>query len=312
MGIAWERADYLEKHVEQIGIAGTGRMGTAIGGRLVAAGFELTVWNRTPQRAAALAERGARIVSTPRELAERCDIVLTLLTDDRALEAVYGGPDGLLSAGVAGKLFIEMSTVRSATVERLAAAAIQRGAGFVDAPVSGSIAPARAGQLLALVGGTDADVERARPVLQAFSRRVAHVGPAGSGTTMKLVLNMPMAVYWQGLSEALAMGAQAGLELATMLELIADSGAAIGALKPKIPQMLGQAGEVGFPITGVRKDLLAMVETGQRYGVPMPAGSAALLGFMAATAAGRGDDDFAAYVQHFIDTVRASQSEGAG
>ncbi len=296
--------------MEQIGIAGTGRMGTAIGGRLLAAGFELMVWNRTPRRTDSLADAGARLARTPSDLAQSCDVVLTLLTDDRALEAVFSGPDGLLTADVAGKLFVEMSTVRSATIERLAATTVERGAGFVDAPVSGSLAPARAGQLLALAGGADADVERARPVLAAFSRRIAHVGPAGSGTTMKLVLNMPMAVYWQGLSEALAMGAQAGLELATMLELIADSGAAIGALKPKIPQMLGQAGEVGFSITGVRKDLLAMIETGQRHGVPMPAGSAALACFMAATAAGRGDEDFAVYIQHYIDAVRASTGAG--
>lgn len=294
--------------MEHIGIAGTGRMGTAIGGRLLAAGFRLTVWNRTRRRTAALAAAGASIAQTPRELAGSCDVVVTLLTDDRALETVYRGPEGLLVGDVAGKLFVDMSTVRSATIERLAAAALDRGAGFVDAPVSGSLAPARAGQLLALVGGSGADVERARPVLEAFCRRIAHVGPAGSGTTMKLVLNMPMAVYWQGLSEALAMGVQSGLDLGTMLELIADSGAAIGALKPKIPQMLGQAGEVGFSITGVRKDLLAMIETGQRYGVPMPAGSAALACFMAVTSAGHGDEDFAAYAQHYIDAVRRSNT----
>lgn len=296
--------------MEPIGIAGAGRMGTAIGGRLLAAGFALSVWNRTPQRAATLVAKGARPAATPSELVQASDVVLTLLTDDRALEAVYNGSDGLLSGNVAGTLFVEMSTVRSTTVERLAMAAAQAGAGFVDAPVSGSVAPARAGQLLALVGGSVADVERVRPVLETFARRVVHLGPAGSGTTMKLVLNMPMAVYWQGLAEALAMGSQAGLDLAMMLELIADSGAAIGALKPKIPQMLGQAGEVGFAITGVRKDLLAMIETGQRYGVPMPAGSAALASFMAATAAGHGDQDFAAYVQHYIDAVRASTGAG--
>jgi 3-hydroxyisobutyrate dehydrogenase-like beta-hydroxyacid dehydrogenase len=115
-----------------------------------------------------------------------------------------------------------------------------------------------------------------------------------------------MAIYWQGLAEALALGSQHGLDLATMLDLIADSPAAIGALRAKIPAILGDVGEVAFDVTGVRKDLLAMIESGQRVGVPMPAASAALISFMAATAAGRGGDDLAALIPHYLAAVRAT------
>lgn len=292
--------------MERIGIAGIGRMGAAIGERLLAAGFSLTAWNRTPQRAEALIAQGAKQAATPRVLAESCDIVLTLLTHDAAIEEVYLGPDGLLSGEVHGRLFLEMSTVRTRTIQQLAEAVSARGAALVDSPISGTVGPARAGQLLALVGGAEADVARARPVQEAFCRRIAHMGPVGSGITMKLALNLPMAVYWQALAEAAAMGVRFGLDLETMLDLISDSPAGLPALRPKIPAMLGANEDVSFDITGVRKDLLAMIETGQSMSVPMPAASAALLGFMAQTAAGHGSEDIARFIPQYIASVRAT------
>lgn len=297
--------------MERIGIVGIGRMGAAIAGRIINAGYPLTVWNRTLSRAEALREHGARIAATPRALAEACDIVLTLLTDDAAIDAVYHGADGLLAGHVAGTLFVEMSTVRTATILRLAPAIVERGAALIDSPVSGTVGPAREGQLLALVGGDARDVARAQPILATFCRRIVHLGPNGSGTTMKLALNLPMAIYWQALAEALALGSQFGLDLATMLDLIADSPAALRALGPKIPVILGARGEVAFDVTGVRKDLLAMIETGQSVGVPMPAASAALLSFTAATAAGIGAEDLAALVPHYVKSVRAATGKEA-
>ncbi len=292
--------------MERIGLVGLGRMGTAIGERLLAAGLPLVVWNRTPGRAEALVTVGATLAPSLPELAATCTVVLTILTDDAAIQAVYNPVDGLLAADVSGRLFVEMSTVRTNTIQRLGQTLAARGAALVDAPLSGSLVPARQGQLLALVGGTAQDVARVQPVLGTFCRRVAHLGPTGSGTTMKLVLNLPMAIYWQGLAEALALGSQFGLELAPMLELIVDSQAAIGALRPKIPAMLGEPGEVAFDVTGVRKDLLAMIETGQSLGVPMPAASAALINCMAATAAGKGQADFAELIPYYIAAVRAA------
>jgi 3-hydroxyisobutyrate dehydrogenase-like beta-hydroxyacid dehydrogenase len=182
---------------------------------------------------------------------------------------------------------------------------------MLDAPVSGTLEPARQGQLMTLVGGAAADLERARPALAAFSRRIAHMGGAGAGTTMKLVLNMPMAVFWVALGEALAMGRQHGLELAAMLDIILDSPVALPALRGKAPLLLGAPHEVAFDVTGVRKDLLAMIATAQHAGVPTPTGSAALAGFAAATAAGYGERDLTFVIEYLIAVAETTYPAGA-
>lgn len=294
----------------RVGFVGLGRMGQALVPRLLDAGFPVVVWNRTPAKAAAVLEHGATSAPSLPELSQAADIILTMLTDDNAVEAVYSPVDGLLADDVAGRLFVEMSTIRPDTIKRIAALIMDRRAALLDAPVSGTVGPARAGKLLALVGGAAADVERARPVFETFCRRIAHVGPSSSGTTMKLALNMPMAVYWQALAEALTMGVQSGLDLAQMLDLIADSPAAIGALRAKIPAILGQNDEIGFDVTGVRKDLLAMTATGQLLGTPTPAASAALLTYAAASATEWGHQDLAHLVNYYIAMVRETTGGG--
>lgn len=289
--------------MERVGFAGLGRMGQAMAGRLLAAGFPLTVYNRTPSRADALLGAGAAWAATPAELAARSDIIFTILTDDAAVEQVFRGPSGLLTANVPGRLFIEMSTIRTATILALAGAVEQRGARLLDAPVSGTVAPARAGQLLVLAGGRAADLERARPALEAFGRRIVHIGGQGAGTTMKLVLNMTMACFWGALAESLAVGQQFGLDLVTMLDIYLDSPVALPALRGKAPLLLGEEQEVAFDVTGVRKDLLAMIATAQDAGVPAPVASAALAHFAAATAAGYGEHDLAFLVEYLADVA---------
>jgi 3-hydroxyisobutyrate dehydrogenase len=292
--------------MERIGLIGLGRMGQAMAGRLIAAGFPLVVHNRTRAKAADLLERGATWAATPAELAGQADIILTILTDDHAVEQVFGGPRGLLAADCPGRLFIEMSTIRTATIHALGPQVEVRGARLLDVPVSGTLEPARNGQLLGLAGGRADDLARAQPVLAALCRRVVHLGPSGSGTTMKLALNLPMAIFWAGLAEAMAIGAQFGLDTEQMLDVYLDSPVALPALRAKAPLMRGAAHEVGFDVTGVRKDLLAMVATGQDVGVPMPAGSAALSVFAAATAAGYAEQDLIAVVEYVTRMVQAS------
>ncbi|HEU5101768.1 MAG TPA: NAD(P)-dependent oxidoreductase [Roseiflexaceae bacterium] len=295
--------------MERIGFAGLGRMGQAMAGRLLAAGFPLAVYNRTRAKAEDLLARGAAWAETPALLSERADIVLTILTDDRAVEQVYGGQYGLLSDDCAGKLFVEMSTIRTATIQELRPLVEARGARLLDAPVSGTLEPARQGQLLAMVGGSAEDLDRARPALEVLCRRIAHMGPSGSGTTMKLALNMPMAIFWAGLAEAMVMGGQFGLDRAQMLDVYLDSPVALPALRLKAPLLLGAPHEVAFDVTGVRKDLLAMIATGQDAGVPMPAGSAALALFAGATAAGYGERDLITVVEYLYELVRESFGE---
>jgi 3-hydroxyisobutyrate dehydrogenase len=295
--------------MERVALLGLGRMGQAIGGRLLDAGFPLSLHNRTPARAEALLARGATWADSPAALATGADLILTILTDDRAVQRVYLGEGGLLAGDAGGKLFVEMSTIRTATIAGLRPEVERRGARLLDAPVSGTVEPARRGELFAMVGGEPEDLERARPALETFCRRIAHMGPSGAGTTMKLVLNMPMAVFWAALAESLAIGTQHGLELEQMLAVFLDSPVALPALRAKAPLLLGAEHEVAFDVSGVRKDLLAMIATGQDVGVPTPAGSAALAHFAAATAAGFGERDLVFIVEYMAAVARRTFPE---
>lgn len=289
--------------MERIGFVGLGRMGQAMAGRLLDASFPLTVYNRTRAKGQELVQRGAAWAETPAALTEQADIVMSILTDDRAVLDVFTGEHGLLAGDVRGKLFVEMSTIRTMTINTLRPQIEARGARLLDAPVSGTLEPARQGQLLVLVGGAAADLARAQPALATLGRRVAHVGPSGAGTTMKLVLNLPMAIFWAGLAEAMTIGRQHGIDDATMLDLILDSPVALPALRFKVPLLLGAPHEVAFDVTGVRKDLLAMIATGQEVGVPMPTSSAALAHFAAAAAAGFAEHDLVYVVEYLSQMV---------
>ena len=292
--------------MEQIGIIGLGRMGVAMAERLLAAGFALTVFNRTQAKAEPLLARGATWAASPQQLAAKTDMILTILTDDKAVEHVYNGSEGLLRANLTGKLLIEMSTIRTATVLALLPQVQARGGRMLDAPVSGTLQPARDGQLLFMVGGQTEDLARATPVFDVLGRRTVHLGGNGAGTTMKLALNLPMAIFWAGLAEAMAMGERLGLDREQMLSVYLDSPVALPALRMKAPLLLGEQQEVAFDVTGVRKDLLAMIATGQDAAVPMPTSAAALAHFAAATAAGYGGKDLSAVVEYVAAMVAAS------
>jgi 3-hydroxyisobutyrate dehydrogenase len=279
----------------RLGVAGLGRMGRAFAEVLSEAGEPVLVWNRTPGRT-----EGLRAVESPGALARSCDIILTSLTHDEAVEAVYRD---LLLAPIAGKLFIETSTIRPETLRRIARDIEAEGGAVIDAPVSGGPAVVRAGGCFAFVGGADDAVARARPVLARFCRRIEHLGPVGQGMVMKLVANLPIGIYFQGLAEALSLGRQNGLDLERMLNIMVDTPGALPLLPRKVPAILGAEGEIPFDIAGVRKDLLAMVAAAIAAGVPTPAATAALTGFAAATAAGWGDRDFAQIIRFWDEAM---------
>jgi 3-hydroxyisobutyrate dehydrogenase len=283
--------------VTRIGFAGLGRMGAAMASRFIDAGYQVTVWNRTAAKAQPLVALGARQAATPHELASQSDIVISMLGDDRSVHDLYMGAQGFLSGEVAGKLFIDMTTVRPDTARGLGAAAVSRGACFIDAPVSGTVAPAKAGQLLALVGASQADLTRARPLLDVLCRRIVHAGPVGQGALLKYAVNLPLAIYWQALAEACALAVRGGLDLKLVLETIADSSAALAVLKLKTPAILGEPGPVAFDVASMQKDVLGMLETGGRLGVPMPAASAALGTYAAAADHALASEDAVAIVR---------------
>src|ERR1700756_19034 len=217
----------------KLGIAGIGKMGAAIAARLIEAGHDVTVWNRTPEKAKAVP--GAKNAASPAELAQHNEAVISILTDAAALDAVYNGPSGLLHGKVAGKLFIDMSTVLPATEIALARAVRAKGAAFVECPVGGSTGPARQGKLIGLMGAETADAARARPILEHLCRRLEHAGPVGSGSVLKFTINLPLMVYWQALGEALAMARAVAIDPDRLMDLLSDTSGAANVLKVRAP-----------------------------------------------------------------------------
>jgi 3-hydroxyisobutyrate dehydrogenase len=259
----------------QIGIAGLGKMGSAIGQRLIEVGHDLAVWNRSPEKARPLANAGAKVATNPADVARNAQTVITILSDAAAIDAVYGGPAGLLAGDVTGKLFIEMSTVAPATETALEEKVRAKGAALVECPVGGTTGPARQGKLIGLMGGEPADIERARPILEHLCRRLEHCGPVGAGAVMKLTINMPLMIYWQALGEALALCRPLGLDPARLMELLADTSGGPNVLKvrgPAVATMLkgGDLGPVTFDIDSAVKDLRTMLGEGKRQGLELP------------------------------------------
>jgi 3-hydroxyisobutyrate dehydrogenase len=280
----------------KIGVCGTGRMGAAIAQRLIAVGHEVGVWNRDAKKTKPLTDAGAKLYASPAELAEGCEAVAVMLLNDAATEAVYRGPNGLLKAELAGKLIIDMSTVRPDTMISVGTAVTQKGAGFVDCPVGGSTAPAREGKLFGLLGGTDADVARAMPLLEQLCRRIEHVGVLGAGSTMKLAVNLPLLVYWQALGESLTICKPLNLPAERLIDILSDTAGAPAAMKGRgavIAKVLGGAplGETAFSLSGAKKDLATAVQFAASIHAELPVAASALACFEEAEAAGLGDAD---------------------
>ena len=280
----------------KIGVCGTGRMGSAIAQRLMSAGHEVGVWNRNPAKAKSLADAGARLLASPAELVEGCDVTIVMLLNDAATEAVYHAPKGILKARLAGKLVIDMSTVRPDTMKSAGTSALQGGAAFVECPVGGSVAPAKEGKLLGLVGGTQADVARAMPILEQLCRRIEHVGDLGSGSMMKLAVNLPLLVYWQALGEALTICEPLHLPAERLIDILTDTSGAPAAMKgrgPAIAKALGGAlpGETAFGLNAAKKDLACAVQFAASLHAELPVTASALACYEEAEAAGLGEAD---------------------
>jgi len=280
----------------KIGIAGTGRMGAAIAQRLMGLNHDVAVWNRTPEKTKPLADAGAKVAASPAALADGVEAVITILTDDRAIDALYNGPQGLLSGDARGKLFIEMSTVRPDVEMVLEAKVRQKGAVLVECPVGGTTGPAREGKLFGFAGGADADVARARPLLEQMCRRVEHCGPVGAGTRMKLAINLPLYVYWQALGEALLLCRSLGIEPGRLIDILADTSGASNAIKTRGPSVAAylagrDPGPPAMTVDLVCKDLRTMIGEAKVLGGTLPAAETALKCFEDAAKSGLGSAD---------------------
>ncbi len=258
----------------QIGVAGLGRMGAAIAARLIEVGHTVAVWNRTGDKAKPLVEAGATLATTPEDLIEHSEVVVSILTDAAAIDHVYNGEHGLLVGDVAGKLFIEMSTVRPEIEVALAAVVRAEGAGFVECPVGGTTGPARQGKLFGFMGAEPADAARAKPILDQLCRRLEHVGPVGNGALAKFTINMPLMIYYQALGEALSMARPMGLAPERLLDIICDTSGAPTMMKargPVVARMLqGEDAAVTFTLEGCVKDLQSMQAEGRARGLSLP------------------------------------------
>jgi 3-hydroxyisobutyrate dehydrogenase len=271
-------------------------MGANVAARLIDVGHEVTVWNRTPDKAKPLAQAGAKVAASPAEVAAASEAVITMLTDGKAIDDVYNGPNGLLSGDVKGRLFIEMSTVAPKVETDLAPKVRAKGAALVECPVGGSTAPARNGQLLGLMGAEPADAGRARPLLEQLCRKVVDCGPVGAGAAMKLAINLPLMVAWQAYGEAFAIARSVGWEPKRLLDLFVESNGANNALKMRADMIVKlfehvDPGPTTFSIANGVKDLRTMVATGEALGADMPATKAALASFEEAVKKGFGGGD---------------------
>ncbi len=259
----------------QIGLAGVGRMGVGIAARLQEVGHQVTVWNRSAEKIKPLTALGIKTAATPAELASAVEVVITILTDAAAIDAVYGGAQGLLAGNVKGKLFIEMSTVRPETPKALDEKVRSKGAALVECPVGGSTGPARQGKLLGLCGAEPADFARAKPILDQLCRRVEHCGPVSSGALMKFTINLPLMIYWQALGEALALCRDLKLDPSRLMDLISDTSGGANVLKVRGAAIAAKLkgtdpGPVTFDLDGGMKDMRAMIAEGKSRGVELP------------------------------------------
>ena len=274
-------------------------MGSAIAQRLMGLGHEIAVWNRTPEKNKPLAAAGAKVAATPSQLAASSEAIITILTDAAAIDAAYHARDGLLSGGISGKLFIEMSTVRPETERKLAAKIREKGAVMVECPVGGTVGPAKDGKLFGFVGGEAADVARARPLLDQLCRRVEHVGPIGAGASMKLAINLPLLVFWQAFGEALVLCRSLGLDSARVVDIFADTSGGPNVLKGRGPVLAAalqgkDTGPITVDVDAMRKDLRTMVEEADSLGASLPVTSRALECYDEASGAGLGKSDITA------------------
>lgn len=288
----------------RVAVVGTGRMGAAMAARLRAQAVAVTLFNRTPERAAAVATAtGADLAPTARAAAADADVVLVSLADDAAVESAYTAEDGLVAGLRAGTVVADTSTIAPGTAVRTGDLVRARGCGHLDAPVSGSVSTVESGQLTVLAGGSAADLDRARPVLSRLAARIVHVGPAGAGATIKLAVNGIVHALNQAVSEALVLAEAAGVDRSTAYDVFAASVAGAPFVQYKRAAFEHpDTTPAAFTLDLVGKDLDLLLALATRAGVPMAQAEANRAAVARAVAGGFGDRDMSAIAEHLRQT----------
>jgi 3-hydroxyisobutyrate dehydrogenase-like beta-hydroxyacid dehydrogenase len=280
--------------VGRVGFVGIGIMGSRMAARLLAAGHEVTVWNRTPEKAAKLVESGAALAATPALAAEGKDICFTNMADGAALKAVCLGPDGVLKAAVLPALLVDMGTVGPAESAEIAAAAEALGVGYLRSPVSGSTVLAEAGKLTILASGEQATYDAADPFLAELGEVRYYVGTGEAARVLKLVLNMMVSTQVQILAEGVVLGEAAGLDWDKMIEVISNSVVASPLVKYKAGPLTARNYNPAFLLGLMIKDLDLALATAAGVGVELPTTKAVRQFYSQAAEAGFAEKDFSA------------------
>jgi len=276
-----------------LGYVGLGTMGGRMAKRLIDAGHSLVGYNRTRSKAEWLIKAGMAWADSPREVAERSDIVLSMVTNTAAVISITDGPDGIIAGLGPGKIYIDMSTASPSKSRALAQMVHARGAAMLDAPVSGSVSTLEEGKLSIMVGGDRATYEKALPVLLDIGPKVTHVGANGLAVAMKIASNLSLAVQMLAFSEGVLLAEKSGIRRETAVEVLLNSVAGSPMLKYRGPFVLGMPEEAWFNVNMMQKDMLLALEMGRELRVPLPTTAVTNEFLTAARGMGLDREDFA-------------------
>jgi len=277
-----------------VGFMGLGTMGAPMAANILRAEYPLTVYNRSSAKTAPLAELGARVAPGPRELAQASDVILAMVTDSEALDALLWGPGGAAAAMDKTKVFINMSTVSPRYTRELSERLAPSGVTFIDAPVSGSRKPAEEGTLIIFAGGNRERVTELTPLLEAMGKKVIYCGEAGQGSMMKMAINLLLGIMMEGFAEAISFGVKGGLAEETIVEAIFAGPLSCGLFRLKSAMVRQKSFPAHFPLKLMCKDLKSVIDTAYETGAPLPAGQNMLQLYRVGVGHEWGDLDFAA------------------
>ena len=278
----------------KVGFVGLGTMGAAMAGRLVAAGFDVAVHNRTRAREEPLAALGAARADHPAAAARGADLVVVIVSDTPDVDEVVFGDDGIAAGLAPGALVVDMSTIAPDATRSFAARVAERGAAWLDAPVSGGSEGARNGTLSIMVGGAAADLERARPVLEALGTTITHVGPVGAGQLAKAMNQVVIAGTYAAVAEGIVLGLKAGIDVEAALTALAGGAAGSWGLVHRGPNVVRNDYPLGFRVRLHRKDLGIALAAARALGAPLPVAALVEQWETGLIARGHGDEDVSA------------------
>jgi 2-hydroxy-3-oxopropionate reductase len=295
---------------ERIGFIGLGIMGRPMAQNLMEAGYELVLYNRTIEKAEELAGNGTAVAGSPKEVAESSDIVITMLPDSPQVEEVVAGKDGVLEGIKEGSLIVDMSTISPMVTRELAAKVEERGASMLDAPVSGGDVGAQQGTLSIMVGGSEEDFERAKPLFEVMGQTIAHVGKTGAGQTAKAANQIVVALTIEAISEALVLGSKAGIAPEKIIEALSGGLAGSNVMEAKKEKFLEHDFNPGFRVELHHKDLGIALAAGREYGVSLPVTAVVDQMLEVLKAKGRGDRDHSAILTLIEDEAQHEIGDG--